>query len=146
MPRLAEKIIHYLKKFEMFSDLDDDCLFQIASRGKPKIVNAGETIIQEGENDLNFYIILNGTVQVWATEFATGEKKLINTLSSGSIIGEMAVVAKEPRSASVLAIDKALLMWYDDATIHQLLDDYPIFQKKISRIGGEHFSQNLFLT
>lgn len=57
----------------------------------------GETIIQEGDIDNSFYIILSGVVNIEKSG------QLVDTLQQGCCFGEMGFIANTERTASVIA-------------------------------------------
>ena len=65
---------------------------------------AGETIIQEGDVDNSFYIILSGMVDI------TKEGQHVDTLQQGCCFGEMGFIANTERTASAIAkIDTSII-------------------------------------
>ena len=65
---------------------------------------AGEKILQQGEIGNEAYLILNGSVLV--TRKMSEMNVVLGTYQSGEIIGEMSLLSKEPRSATIHALDK----------------------------------------
>jgi len=59
---------------------------------------AGTTIIKEGETGVGFYLIIDGKAEV------RKKKKVLSTLSSGDVFGEMSLIDNQPRSADVVAL------------------------------------------
>ncbi|HEY0881268.1 MAG TPA: cyclic nucleotide-binding domain-containing protein [Archangium sp.] len=82
--------------FEMLSnqELEDVCALLT-----PKSLAAGAVIFAEGSLGDGLYVIEAGEVEV----FHSGSLEPIATLSSGECFGEMALVDKEYRSATVRA-------------------------------------------
>lgn len=82
--------------FEMLSnqELEEVCALLV-----PKVLRAGETIFAEGSLGDGLYLIAGGEVEV----FQSGLQESIATLSVGECFGEMALVDKEYRSATVTA-------------------------------------------
>jgi hypothetical protein len=69
---------------------------------RERLLAAGETVIQEGEQGDTAYCILEGEVSVWKhTEKGSIE---LARLGAGDIFGEMSIVDEKPRSASVTAV------------------------------------------
>ena len=69
-----------------------------------KRFDPGEIIFKEGERSFEMYIILSGKVRILKDR---GEKKiLLAELADGAIIGEMALISGEPRSASAIAVNE----------------------------------------
>ena len=69
----------------------------------------GAVIIKEGDTQAMAYLIQSGTVGVF-TEGDSGRKIELAVLGKGEIIGEMALIADEVRSASVEALEDCNLI------------------------------------
>ena len=93
-----EKLIS-LKSIPMFSDLDVFTLQQIQKISVYKKISAGETIIVEGEEGTNLYIVITGKVGVYKGG------NLINEIGKGGLFGEMAIIEKQRRSATIMTIE-----------------------------------------
>jgi CRP-like cAMP-binding protein len=67
-----------------------------------KTYPAGATIFKEGDIGAEMFIIQAGQVKI--TKKTANEEKTLVILSEGDFFGEMAVIDREPRSASAVAI------------------------------------------
>jgi CRP-like cAMP-binding protein len=65
------------------------------------------------------YVIIEGLVRVHI-----GEQTIVE-LSEGDLVGELAALDPEPRSASVSAIDPTTLCKIEQSTLQGLMADYP---------------------
>ncbi|HHT9125455.1 MAG TPA: cyclic nucleotide-binding domain-containing protein [Candidatus Brocadiia bacterium] len=61
----------------------------------------GETIIKEGSESYDVYIILSGEAEILKTYF--GKTVAVRTLKKGDVFGALALIAKSPRVANVVA-------------------------------------------
>lgn len=89
--------------FEMLSnqELEDVCALLV-----PRTLQAGEVIFAEGALGDGLYLVAGGEVDV----FQSGIQGPIATLSVGECFGEMALVDKEYRSATVAARSQVELL------------------------------------
>jgi CRP/FNR family cyclic AMP-dependent transcriptional regulator len=92
--------------FEMLSNQE---LEYIADLTRPKRFSAGQTIFEEGELGDSLYLIAQGEVEVVRRD-AAGQPKVIATLGPNQFFGEMSLIDKEYRSATVRAKADAELM------------------------------------
>ena len=79
----------------------------LAGRWVPYITKqfkAGDKIVQQGEVGDEAYLILSGSVLV--TRKMSDKNVVLGTYQSREIIGEMALLSKEPHSATIHALDK----------------------------------------
>ncbi len=68
--------------------------------GKTSVYPKGSIICREGDEGHSLYILLQGTVDVTINSFSNNAKTLL-TLKQGSFFGEMSLLEKKPRSATV---------------------------------------------
>ncbi|SOD99928.1 cyclic nucleotide-binding domain-containing protein [Caenispirillum bisanense] len=66
-------------------------------------VAAGATIMTEGDRTDSLYLIEDGNVTVFRALGIDGGERILATLPAGAILGEMALLDGQPRSASVRA-------------------------------------------
>jgi len=85
-------------KASLFSGLSQKQLSKISKSGMERKFEAGTTIIKEGETGVGFYLIIDGKAEV------RKKKKVLSTLSSGDVFGEMSLIDNQPRSADVVAL------------------------------------------
>lgn len=96
-----------LPKLPLFSNLDADELKELLAAFTLKDVKPGETLVVEGEEGTDAYVVANGVLHV-ERRAEEGEKPiLLASLGPGAIFGEMALVSDAPRAASVVADEVA---------------------------------------
>lgn len=87
-----------LRRVPFFEDLTPEDLDRIAKIGERRRYDAGSAIVRRDEAGGGLFVILEGTAQV-----ETGGR--VHTLGPGSFFGEMALLARKPRSATVTAVE-----------------------------------------
>lgn len=92
----------------LFAGLKGKQLKSVASAfAKERSYDSGEVIEKEGGSAVAFYLITGGSVEIRKGE------KLVTKLGRGQFFGEMALIDKQPRSATVVSAEsgtKALVM------------------------------------
>lgn len=83
----------------------------------------GEVIISEGITSNNAYIVLHGKVRV--TKKLDRKTLVISTLKEGDIFGEMGLITKTVRSATVSAMGDVEVGFIDKEKFDELLDTLP---------------------
>lgn len=68
--------------------------------GKTSTYKKGSIICREGDEGHSMYILLQGSVDVTINSYSNNSQSLV-TLKSGSFFGEMSLLEKKPRSATV---------------------------------------------
>src|SRR5690349_16742654 len=82
-------------------------LVELESIGKPYTRPAGHTFIHPDDEDTEFALLIQkGHVMVVAGNPA----RLIAIRRSGEIVGEMGPIRKQPRTASVIALDEVRVL------------------------------------
>jgi|GEM_PF-791725 len=115
-PDLVGRIIT-LKKIELFSGLDDRDLALIGSTIEEEFYEPGEDIVREEEPGSSMYLVGKGSVKV--------EKKgiLISILKTNDYFGEMSLIDNARRSATVTAVEKAVVWKISAFEFYNLLSD-----------------------
>jgi CRP-like cAMP-binding protein len=83
----------------------------------------GEVLLREGDAGGVAYMIEHGRVEV--TKMAEGRKVVLNTLGPGAIVGEMALIDRAPRMATVTATEKTIALMIDQRVFDKVLADAP---------------------
>ena len=89
--------------------------------GKTKSYPKNTIICRENEPGHSMYILLNGSVEVKINSYSNNAQSLV-TLHSGSFFGEMSLLEKKPRSATVFAhSDDVVVLEIDEKNVSTLL-------------------------
>lgn len=106
--------------------------FQLFSNNPEFIdVPAGMVLFSEGDPGGAMYVLVSGTAQV------SVQNRVVETLSTGSIIGEMGLVSPAPRSATVRATADARFVEIDESRFQFLVQQTPFFATQVMRVMAE---------
>ena len=94
---LAKPSPDLLRKGPLFSGLDDKELASLAEEFNERRFAAGDSIALEGEGGLMFFVVESGEASVEVR----GEQ--VGKLGPGSAFGEIALIDRRPRTATVTA-------------------------------------------
>lgn len=95
---VPERQLTVLRGVPMFAALPLTTLEMIASRLAPVRFRPGESLMREGEAGDRFFVIEEGEVEVEVAD------RVVRRLGSGSAVGEIALLRRIPRTATVRAI------------------------------------------
>ncbi|MCE5266253.1 MAG: cyclic nucleotide-binding domain-containing protein [Deltaproteobacteria bacterium] len=115
----------FLKKVPMFSNLNNRQLIEIAKHAEQLFVKHGEVLVEQGRRGSEFYFIVEGKAQV------KKDLKVIRKLANGDFFGEISLIDREPRTATVIADTDMTLLVVDTKSFAHLLDVVPGLQGKI---------------
>jgi CRP/FNR family cyclic AMP-dependent transcriptional regulator len=116
--------IEHLQSVRLFSTLSKKDLTTIAKSAEEITVPAGHQLVTEGEDGREAYILMQGEASV------RRNGKKLTTLGSGEIIGELALLDKAPRTASVVCETECTLLLLDRVHFMALLEATPSLTHK----------------
>lgn len=117
------ELIKILKWSEFFKTFSDDELEIISKYFIQKMYASGEEIIKEGTKGKNMGIIINGTAKVTINE--NDEERKLSEIKEGEIMGELALLANVPRTASVIACDRVITATINTEDLLSMIDEHP---------------------
>ncbi len=124
---LVERILA-LQATEILKDLPQTGLATLANFSRVVEIAAGETLFREGETGRSLYVVVDGEVGVYV-----GDRQVAK-LAAPSVLGEMAALDPEPRSATVRSLSDTLLLEISDALLNRIIDDNPDVARAIIRL------------
>jgi voltage-gated potassium channel len=114
----------------LFSRLDAASIADLVAILRARTVPAGTTIIRKGERGNAMYLIASGGVEV---ESAISKVRL----EEGDFFGEMALLSREPRSATVTALRATDLLVLDADDFLRLVDRLPEIGTTVKAVARE---------
>lgn len=89
-------------------------------------------LISEGDPSHELYIVLNGTVRVFASE-KDGREVTLSMAGSGAYFGELGLIDDAPRSASVMTLETSKIAVVSKVDFHRCLSAHPELAMKLMR-------------
>jgi CRP/FNR family transcriptional regulator, cyclic AMP receptor protein len=108
-----------LKRVALFSEVPGHTLVAVARRLEEVSFEAGDHIIDRGAVEDWLYVVAEGRVRIHIGDLTLLEH------GPGGVVGEFALLAPAPRSASATAIEPSLLLRLRRGPFEELLDDRP---------------------
>ncbi|MBN2723919.1 MAG: cyclic nucleotide-binding domain-containing protein [Deltaproteobacteria bacterium] len=116
-PRLIQKAIH-LKNSDFFSGLSIEILIEIAKLCQEINLIKGDILFNQGDIADGLYFILDGSVDV-----VIGGNP-VNTMSSGEVLGEIALIDSGTRSATIRASSSTSILKISPDLFDEILEDF----------------------
>ena len=118
------------RKIPLFSELSDSELDAVVALASTNNVPKKSIVVQEGEAGNALYVILNGSVKI-SYYAPDGREVVLSLLQEGSIFGEMSLLDKQPRSATVSTLEDSRLSQIRQSDFERLLMDQPQIALKL---------------
>ena len=122
--RRNEKV-ERLSEVPLFGECSKRDLAAIARLAREVSLPAGHTLIREGAEAFSFFVILEGTAEV-----RQGGRR-VATLGPGEFLGELALILRRPRNATVTLTSPARLLVVSAHNFRPLLLGLPQLQYKL---------------
>jgi CRP-like cAMP-binding protein len=120
----------FIRTHPLFSSLSKIEIGELEELSEEKEFPQGSLIVREGAVEDTIFLIGSGSVQVVLPEKGGNETSL-SILPKGEIFGEMAVLDKRPRSATVKANENCTLLEVKGREFLKILGDHPDLEFKI---------------
>lgn len=104
-------LLDLLHRIEIFDGLSQEDLQRIEHICQRVTFQANDIVASQGQIGTDFYIIEEGFLDIQITTPHDGQVKSIVRLGPGQIVGEMALIDKGPRSATILAITSPTVLF-----------------------------------
>lgn len=110
-----------LQRIPLFANLQQEQLRSLTRALERRAYHKGEIILRQGDPGNSLYIIVSGRVRIF-TLSPEGSELSVGIYDTGDFFGEMALLNREPRSASVEALQdtKVLVLHRGDFCSHLL--------------------------
>jgi CRP-like cAMP-binding protein len=106
------EIIRFIKRVTAFAELSGHALRELAEHVSVKRFAKGSWIFRQGDVADNCYLVRSGKVEALIGTYRD-ETEQLATLGEGTMFGEAALLAHQPRNASVRALDDVVLLAID---------------------------------
>lgn len=113
-----------LKKIKWFSDLSEDFFAALAKKVRTRVLATDEVLFKKGDHGNSLFIISSGKVKI-VTQDSEDHEVVLNQVEAGDVIGEMALLDFEPRSAGVVALEETSVMELEREDFMEILSGQP---------------------
>jgi type IV pilus assembly protein PilB len=102
-----------------------DVLARLAPRMRRREFAPRAVIVREGSTDDSAFLVLSGRVAVRRKDPDSGIEFLLAELGEGEMFGEMALLTRKPRTASVVALEPTTCAILEQSELDRLLAEHP---------------------
>jgi CRP-like cAMP-binding protein len=151
--RVAGKIDPALRgeiaNLPLFADLEPESLHALIGRLRVVVLDQGQILFRQGDAANALYVVVEGAV-VPIAEGAEGEgRRKLAVIERGNFVGEIGLMTKQPRNATVAALVESTLVAIDRSVLVPLMRDAPSVAQGIlrflrSRMLDRQIRSNLF--
>jgi type IV pilus assembly protein PilB len=125
MPALMNSGAPFLSRLPLFADVSPETLARLEHRMRRREFAPRAVIVREGSSDDSAFLVLSGRVAVRRKDPESGIEFLLAELGEGEMFGEMALLTRKPRTASVTAIEATTCGIIEQSDFDQLLTEHP---------------------
>ncbi len=126
-----QEVVVMLGRCRLFRDLEPAVLARIAPHFEPVHYLAGQIVFNEGDSGNSLLIIGDGEVEI--TKIVGQTPHVLSRLGPGEHVGEMALISRQRRSATVRAIGAFHGLLLRQSEFDALLDEEPRFAREMLR-------------
>jgi CRP/FNR family transcriptional regulator, cyclic AMP receptor protein len=126
-----------IKHVPLFAKLSKKGLQEVAGVADEIDFEEGKTLTREGEHGREFFVLLDGQADVRQND------KQIRTLGKGDFLGEIALVTKLPRTATVTTTSPVRALVITDRDFTSLIKRSPVVGQGVLEALGERLAPHL---
>ena len=130
--------IELLKRVPLFAGCSKKELEHVAMVADEIDFTSGKRLIREGELGREFFILVDGTAEI------SRKGKPIDTAGPGDFFGEMALLADQPRNATVTTTSAVDALVVTARSFRDLIADNPLIALKVMRAVAERLPPTAF--
>jgi CRP-like cAMP-binding protein len=129
--------IDLIKRVPLFSKLSKARLNEVATIADEIDLPKGKQLTREGERGREFFVLIEGEAEV-----RKGGRR-VNTLGPGDFLGEISLITKVPRTATVTTSGPTRALVITDRAFAQLIRESPEISHGVLEAVGERLAAEL---
>lgn len=131
-----QTLAHMLRKVEFFSPLTVGQLEEVLPYITLQEFKAEETVFRQGEPGDAFYIVYRGRVVIRIKPGLLSFSQIVTTLGPGDFFGEIALLSRSPRNATVVCAEPTQLFTLVATDFEFVLKQNPPAALEMKRIAA----------
>ena len=131
----------------LFSSLDEKGLRAMIEIFDVRVVSKGKVLVQEGSTGDEAFFVARGELDVQKAASKAGAAPIaLARLGSGALFGEMALLSRAPRTATVLAAVPSVVLVAKKADLDQVVRKAPSVGREFAEFCRRRMLENLMRT
>ena len=126
-----------LQEVTWLKGMSDGVISKILDASETKVYNSGDSLMKQGDSGDGLIVITRGSVKV-----SIGDV-VVDIMGRGAVIGEMAVLAGVPRTATVVADSTVNALWLNTESMQAIMADSPELSGSLWKTAAMRFAENL---
>jgi len=135
---LMDRIL-FLKRVSLFQNLSPADLKQVASIAEEELFTDGDIIAQQGEPGDALFVIVSGEVSVMLMK--DGHNVEAVRRREGEYVGEMSIINREPRMATLIASGDVRALCIDQKSFEGLIRERPEVSLAVIRVLSKRLQE-----
>ncbi|MFW6227697.1 MAG: cyclic nucleotide-binding domain-containing protein, partial [Bacteroidota bacterium] len=137
-PGIKTKLpVDMLRSIPWLAALDEKSFKKVLGAFQTRIYAVGENLVRKKRYGDDIFIIIRGSVKVIIN------KKVVDVLGPGDVLGEMSILAGVPRTATVTAESPVTALRLPETIISDLMKESVSFKYQLWLIAARRFTENL---
>jgi NTE family protein len=133
VPAERDEILRVLLRHPLFDRLPPSAVDALAAAAHPRVVADGEAICRQGEEGDSVFVLLQGVAHVYVDD----RRSPAAVLRRGDVVGELALLTGEPRSADVVATTPVAVLELDAQSFRDAVAAHPAALRALLRVVGD---------
>ncbi|MFI0434418.1 MAG: cyclic nucleotide-binding and patatin-like phospholipase domain-containing protein [Parachlamydiaceae bacterium] len=131
----TEEMLVFLRALDFFSHLEEKELNFLLRLMKLVNVEGKETIIEEGEECNDVFIVVLGKLEVFKFDPSEKKSRCIGEIADREVVGEIASLTQLPRTATVKAARDSLLLKINHQNFNLFQHEHPAASLEIAKVA-----------
>ncbi len=118
MISIIDRVV-FLRSVDLFAGLPAETVGDLAAMTEEVRLDAGQTLFEQGDTGSSMFVVVEGRMRIHADGHTIDER------GQRAVLGELALLDAEPRSASATALEPVLLLRIEQEPFFELMTDRP---------------------
>ena len=133
---VSEHVVSVVQNMEMFKGAPPRAHALLIAKMTPETFEKGDMVIEAGTTGTSMYIVDSGRLQVLVND------ECVEELGMGNFFGEVAILSRQKRTATVVALEKSKLLQLKQDSIWTVCNVFPAMLKVMKEVASKRVKAN----